>query len=290
MSALTPQAAAPAASNYEFVRGLVNTLVANGQVDIPVLPEVAARVVALATSHDSNAQRLSRLITADPALASHVMRVAASAVYMPNSPLASLQQAITWLGMAEVANIAFTVAVQGKLLNVPGQKSTVLAMWREAVVTGSWARELAGVARCDAGSAYLCGLLHQIGKPVVLQIVADVAERTRTPLTMEELMRMVGAFQIAVGEQVVREWKLPEAVAVTVRYWQEPRQAPSHQREAAVVGLAKRLADYALNDDSDLARNALMSDERAVELELSPENITNLLNRTERVLAQVRMY
>src|SRR5690349_18623927 len=110
-----------AAGNYDFIRGLVDTLVANGQVDVPVLPEVAARVMALTTSVDANAQRLSKLITADPALASHLMRVAASAAYMPNTPLNSLQQAITWLGLGEVANIAFTVAVQGKMLNVPGQ-------------------------------------------------------------------------------------------------------------------------------------------------------------------------
>jgi tRNA 2-thiouridine synthesizing protein E len=59
------------------------------------------------------------MISGDQALAAHVMRVAKSAIYQPRHPIESLQHAISWLGMAVVSDIAFTVAVPGKLLNVP---------------------------------------------------------------------------------------------------------------------------------------------------------------------------
>lgn len=276
--------------NYGFIHELLTTLVDSGQVDVPVLPEVAARVVALATSHEADVLRLSKLITSDPPLASHVMRVAASAAYMPNSPLSSLQQAITWLGLAEVANIAFTVAVQGKLLNVPDQRSEVLAMWREAVCTGVWAREMSTMVQGDPGALYLCGLLHEIGKPVVLQAMMDVSRRTRTPLTMSERGRLMNEFKTVVGAQVVRDWKLPEVVGTAVCHWQNPAVAPMNRREVGTVAFAHRLADFALNDDSDLARSALMADENAAALGIDQAGIANLLNRTERVLAQVRTY
>lgn len=276
--------------NYEFIRELLTTLIHSSQIDIPVLPQVAARVVTLATTIDVDSQRLSKLITADPALASHVMRVAASAAYMPNSPLTSLHQAITWLGLGEVANIAFTVAVQSRLLNVPGQRSEVLAMWREAVCAGIWARELAGITNLEPGTLYLCGLLHEIGKPVVLQAVTDVSQRTRTPLSARERLQMMNEFKAVVGTRVVRDWKLPEPVAVAVSYWNDHSMAATHKREATVVGLAHRMAEFALNDDSDLARTLLAADERAGELGLSPEAMVTVLNRTERVLAQVRTY
>ncbi len=287
----TPASKRPEHSgNYEFIHELVTTLVESGQVDVPVLPEVAARVVALANSHEADTQRLGKLITADPALASHVMRVAASAAYMPNSPLSSLQQAITWLGLAEVANIAFTVAVQGKVLNVPDQRSEVLAMWREAVCAGVWARELAGLLHSDPGGLYLCGLLHEIGKPIVLQAAMDASRRTRTPLTLKERARLMNEFKVAVGAQVVRDWNLPEAVAIVVRHWQQPASAPARQRETAMIALAHRLSEYALNDDSDLARSALLADENAAGLGIDEAGMKGLLNRTERVLAQVRTY
>lgn len=290
MVAVNTQSQSAPISNYEFVRRLVDTLVANRQVEIPVLPEVAARVVALSSGSDTNAQRLSRLITADPALASHVMRVAASAAYLPSSPLVSLQQAITWLGLAEVANIAFTVAVQSKLIHVPGQKGAALEFWRQSVATGVWAREIAGLAKLDPGAAYLCGLLHEIGKPVVLFAASDISGKTRTPLTPGDMIRIVNEFHVAVGEQIVFDWKLPEAVAVSLRYWSEPAKAPHYRRESAMVGLARHLADFSLNDDSDLARDAVLKDERVAELGLTAEQMTSLLNRTERVLTQVRTY
>lgn len=280
----------PTSRNYQFIREQVVAQIQSSQIDIPVLPESAARVVALATSAEADAQQLSKLITSDPALATHVMRVASSAVYMRNNPINSLQQAITRMGLAEVANIAFTVAVQGKLLNAPGQLSEVRAMWSEAVCAGIWAREIASELDMDQGTLYLCGLLHEIGKPIVLQAVADVVQRTRTPLEPHERMRLMNEYQGPVGRQVVEEWKLPAPVVAAVGYWDRPAVALTYQRESTVIGLAHRLAAFALNDKSESTRTALLADERAVALGLKPEAMEELLSRTERVLAQTRTF
>src|SRR5262245_37193582 len=94
-------------ANLEFVITRIRALLESGALEVPVLPEVAARVVAFAGNPDSDSQKLARIITTDQALASHVMRVVGTAAYQPHAPIVSLQQAITWLGMAEVADIAF---------------------------------------------------------------------------------------------------------------------------------------------------------------------------------------
>ena len=52
----------------------------------------------------------------------------------------------------------------------------------------------------------------------------------------------------------------------------------------------RRLAAFALHDQSESAREALLSDPRAKDLGLSPEKMEGLLERTERVLAQVRTF
>lgn len=280
----------PTSRNYQFVREQVVAQIQGGQVDIPILPESAARVVALATSAEADAQQLSKLITSDPGLATHVMRVASSAAYMRNNPINSLQQAITRMGFAEVANIAFTVAVQGKLLNAPGQLSEVRAMWSEAVCAGMWGREIAGQLDMDQGTLYLCGLLHEIGKPIVLQAVADVVQRTRTPLEPHERTRLMNEYQGPVGRQVVEEWKLPAPVVAAVGYWDRPAVALTYQRESTVIGLAHWLAAFALNDKSESRREALLVDQRATALGLKPEEMEDLLSRTERVLGQTRTF
>ncbi len=289
-SAQSTSGASNPASSREIVAGLVRPSVASQDIDVPVLPEIAARVVALASSEKADTTRLTRLIIADQSLATHVMRVATMAVHQPATPITSLPQAITWLGLSAVADIAFTVAMQGKILNVPGHKAQLLTMWREAVASGLWAREIAGVCRHPADAAYLQGLLHQIGRPIVVSTVVDVARRERIVLADEDLMHIVQEFERDVGELVVRCWRLPPSIAAVVRHW-EDLQAPAEFRvDAAITGLAHRFAHYALGDDSELAREALCTDGRVAELGMDETDLDILFNRTERVLAQVKTY
>ena len=175
----------------EWLRALIKT----EELDIPVLPEIAARVVALASSEEADTRQLTRLIVADQALASNVMRVATTAVYQPTHPVTALPQAITWLGLSAVADIAFTVAVQGKILNLPGHKVQLLGMWRLAVAAGLWGREIAGMAGRPADAAYLQGLLHEIGKPVVVHAIAEVAAGAGVSLPSADFSSLVGSFR-----------------------------------------------------------------------------------------------
>src|SRR5262249_28494573 len=142
----------------------------------------------------------------------------------------------------------------------------------------------------DQGTLYLCGLLHEIGKPVVLQAIADVVQKTRTPLETKERTRLMNEYQGPVGRQVVEEWKLPDPVVATVGYWDRPAVALTYAREATVIGLAHRLAAFALNDKSESARTALLADERAAALGLKAEDMEDLLSRTERVVSQTRSF
>jgi HD-like signal output (HDOD) protein len=63
-------------------------------LDVPMLPETANKVMALTQDPESNAQQLSAVIQSDPTIAGHVMRIANSSAYTPNSNLASIQQLI----------------------------------------------------------------------------------------------------------------------------------------------------------------------------------------------------
>jgi hypothetical protein len=107
--------------NCEVVHGLMERCLAGEELVVPLLPEVAVRVVRAGPKGSTNAQQLADIISADPALTMYVLRIAASAAKRPASPIVSLPHAVAWLGFDEVANIAFTLALQGKMLDVKGQ-------------------------------------------------------------------------------------------------------------------------------------------------------------------------
>ncbi len=153
-----------------------------GGLEVPMLPEIAVRVMRLTVDPRVNAEQLAALIKADVALSTSVLRVANGVTQRPSSPILSPQQALAWLGLDETANLAFTLVVQGKLLNIPRQNRVPPA----TVATGARERavgEAAGAARrVRSEHELLCGLLHNVGKPIALGIVHDAASRARRAL------------------------------------------------------------------------------------------------------------
>lgn len=273
------------ADNLEFVRGVFHALMTRGELHLPVLPEVAARVVAVAGNPDTESAGLARLIVGDQSLAAHVMRVATSAINQPRHRIESLQQAISWLGMAVISDIAFTVAVQGKLLNVPGQKARVRLMWRHAVATALWARVVADSLGSRADASYLSGLLHEIGKPACVQVIVELSGRTATPLSDEEFDALIAEFHVEVGAQLALSWHLPENVVAVVRDWANWSEAKEEREACAIVHLAHHLAGHMLAGSQMLAEDALAADPAAAHLGLGRAEIAKLCAQTEHVRA-----
>ena len=279
-----------AAENLEFVRGLFLALIKRGGLQLPVLPEIAARVVAAAGNPETDSSALARLIISDQSLAVHVMRVATSAINQPRHRIESLQQAISWLGMAIISDIAFTVAVQGKLLNVPGQKARVRTMWRHAVATALWARVVAEQLGYKADASYLSGLLHEIGKPACVQAIVELSRRTSTPLTDPEFDALIAEFHVEVGAQLAASWRLPENVVAVVRDWRVWSEAPEGRETCAIVHLAHELADHMAANSGELAIDTLAADPAAAHLGLGRAEIVGLCAQIEHVRALVDGY
>ena len=116
-------------------------------IDVPMLPKVANRVIQLTQNADSDAEELSRLIQSDQPLAAHVMRIANSALYSPSTTLVSLQQAITRLGMQIIAEIALAASINSKVFNAPGFGAIISQQLKHSLHCGLWAKEVARQCR-----------------------------------------------------------------------------------------------------------------------------------------------
>src|SRR5450631_1883062 len=99
---------------------------------IAPLPRVCAQLAELTAQQATDATQLSRLIQSDPALAGEIMRVANSPALRPRTAIVSLQQAVSWLGVAEVRNIAMAVMLRGEVFKAPGHEPESEELWREA--------------------------------------------------------------------------------------------------------------------------------------------------------------
>jgi HD-like signal output (HDOD) protein len=253
------------------------------KIDLPVLPEVAGRVMALANDPSADAARLSALIHQDQALAAHVLRIANSPAYMPRTPIASLQHAVAMLGVNQLSEIAVTISLKSGAVKIPGHEADIRQLWRHALASGAYAKEIARLRRYNVESAYLCGLLHAVGKPVVLKAVTTIAADKHILLEPGAITSFLDGYHTRVGSLIAAEWALPPQVAQAIAYYGVYEQAPSHRQEAMMTCLADRLATYILVadsfDDSTLRDHSVFAD-----LNLYPNDIDSLLSLKEKVL------
>lgn len=131
---------------------------------------------------DAEAAKLAELIHQDQALAAHVIRIANSPAYMTRNPVVSLQHAVSMLGMNLMSELAFSASIKGSAFKVPGWDDEVKSLWHYSLASGAYAKEIARMRRFNVESAYLCGLLHGIGRPVVLQTLVALS-RNRAVLS-----------------------------------------------------------------------------------------------------------
>ncbi|MEA3175749.1 MAG: hypothetical protein QOF42_3160 [Gammaproteobacteria bacterium] len=274
----------------DALRELVERFLANDELAIPLLPEVAVKVVRTGSKASGNAHSLADIIKADQSLTMYVLRIAASAAKRPVSPIVSLQHAVAWLGLDEVANIAFTLALQGKMLDVQGQQCKARRLWRHSLASALWARQLAHMLARETGLAYLCGLLHTIGKAVTLGAVHEVAQRAHHTLSAEDYDMLIEMFYREVGKSVIAAWRLPPPIPCVLAHWEDYRNAGEVQWEGNVVNVAHRLADFTLHEPHMLTRDLIVQDPAYLDLGLSAEDGEPLFDSASSISGELDRY
>jgi HD-like signal output (HDOD) protein len=274
----------------DALRELVERFLANDELAIPLLPDVAVKVVRTGSKASGNAHSLANIINADQSLTMYVLRIAASAAKRPVSPIVSLQHAVAWLGLDEVANIAFTLALQGKMLDVQGQQCKARRLWRHSLASALWARQLAHMLARETGLAYLCGLLHTIGKAVTLGAVHEVAQRAHHTLSAEDYDMLIEMFYREIGKSVIAAWRLPPPIPCVLAHWEDYRNAGEVQWESNVVNVAHRLADFTLHEPHMLTRDLIVQDPAYLDLGLSAEDGEPLFDSASSISGELDRY
>jgi putative nucleotidyltransferase with HDIG domain len=259
-------------------------------LELPLLPEAAARVVALCDDEKADARALEGVLERDPSLAAHVLRLANSSAFAAREPIVSLQQAASRLGMSALRNIVLAVSLKGRVFAVPGQEARVRAIWAHCVVAAAYARELARRLRKNVEGAFLCGLLHDVGRPIVLQATQrTLAHRTREPLPDALLEAAMDEFHEQVSGSMVTAWQLAEWTASVVTHHHAPEKAAPYEEEARITRLADILANWAATPGSSAA-DFDATDPVIQMLNLYPEDVDQLLALRERMLASAEAF
>lgn len=218
----------------------------NSPQNIAPLPRVCQQLAELTAQGAPDAAALAKLIQSDPSLAGEIMRVANSPVLRPRSPIVSLQQAVSWLGVAEVRNIAMAVMLRGEVFVAPGHEPESEELWREAWLAGLWAKEIARERRKHVESAFLAALMHRTGAALALKILSGFEAQKRTVMDAQTFANLVVEFEPSFGRLLMTNWSLPKEVQDAASEWRDYKKCV-HSDLAGTVHAAHLLATHTLH-------------------------------------------
>ena len=174
--------------------------------------------------------------------------------------------------------------MKGAIFDVPGHESYIEGLWRHAHATGRLAQEIARTRRDNVEAAFLCGLLHDIGSPVILQGLVDLSrkegcslDRACVDYAMDELHGIVGA-------KLIEEWKLPAWVQDVALHHHDPSGASAHADLVHTVALADALCDWLLLEEGEGERPGM---ELLQLLDLYDEDLDSLCSKAPAIVAEM---
>jgi len=196
---------------------------------LPALPASASRLVGLLSSGCAEIGELERVIRVDEAISAAVLRCANSVRFGRPGRVFTLRESITRLGARALLRIALAQQF-GSVLQSAGSAYGLHrgSLWRGAMAGALAAEEIARHHGVEPDLAFLCGLLRDIGKLALDQIVdpreleraADALPEEASFLEAERIL--VGADHAKIGGAIARRWGLPERIARAIENHHEP--------------------------------------------------------------------
>jgi len=206
------------------------------------LPANASEIMILALDPDVSVTQLARVTSRDQVLAARMLRLANSAYCAPLQEITTISEAVVRLGTASVRNVVLATCMASRLQsgNTYGVHGRGLAA--HGIGTAFLAQLVARVAIVNQEEAFLYGLVHDMGKLLVLQLSKDYVRGGGKAPAEDEVVALLDARHAEFGGRVLREWHLPPVIEEPVVYHHRPDECASHPIEASVCYLADRLS------------------------------------------------
>jgi HD-like signal output (HDOD) protein len=211
-------------------------------IDIPSQPQALVQLSLLLADDEINMQAAASLIETDMALAAAVMKAVNSSLYGLKGRVQSVHQAITYLGIREVAAITFEMGLRAAFPPAP----ELDPLWRRAAERGLLMGRLGVRLSLDGWAAHSAGLFEECGKAVLFRHApTHYGAMLRAAANDVELVTLehtgFGVSHDALGAALCESWGLGVAAVTCVRHHvnaQATRQLPENPSRRPICALS----------------------------------------------------
>ena len=193
---------------------------------MPAFPKSVQRILELTRDVNCSPKELIMVIEKDPVMTMKLLRILNSAYYSFPKQITSVNQSVVYLGLNTVKNMALSFAAMGTLPKDNAAGFDVQRYLMHSLTTASLARAVCqkySKDGTDPADCYIAGLLHDFGKVVFAQFLAEEFKEALVrsseqliPLHTAE-QQIIGTDHTVVGGMLVERWQFPEKLTENIR-------------------------------------------------------------------------
>ncbi len=214
--------------------------------DLPPLPSIVMKAMEMTLDPNISIRSLQQVISQDQALSAKILRIVNSAMYALRREVSTVSHAVAVLGLETVKSVIMAASAERVFQTAKDLGTKLMSdhSWGTALAARSIARR---VRYENPEEALICGLMHDIGKPVLLQNLRPqyteiISEVYGGSSSFHQLELLAFGFSHAhVGAMLARKWNFPPQLAEAVGYHHNPLSAASYKPLACIVNLANML-------------------------------------------------
>lgn len=218
-----------------------------GLDDLPSLPAVVMELLSNIDQEDIDISVLARKVAIDQALTAKTLRLANSSAFGLQVKATTIGQAMTYLGFQSTRNLIMAAAMTGCFPSGRCPSFDDKAFWRLSIATAACARVLARHMRFNQDVAFTAGLLHGIGRLVLVtrypeQYDAVLRENKRLDGNLRDTERtLLGIDHILAGAALAEHWQFSGTMQQAIAFHHAP-EMPGAGFLATIVHVSNAVA------------------------------------------------
>lgn len=219
-------------SSLDPVLNEVYDLIRKGAIDIPPLPTEMQLLMEKINNPALTIDQIVECLT-DPLLVSKVLRVCNSPFYGRRGKVGTLRDAVVYMGLKSLMSIVTVNALSGFS---PHHAEQIEQILHHSMMVGMIAKQLARDMGGNHDQAFVCGLLHDLGWIVMLEMLS------KYDLDKEKRDQLMREHHETLGALVAKKWNFSEEIQEVIKYHHTPEKAQNYKNMVQIIFLSNQLA------------------------------------------------
>jgi HD-like signal output (HDOD) protein len=264
-----------------------------GEIDLPTLPKINLKYNEL-VNKGANNQEIAEFLKQDAAISSKLISISNSSYYRGVVENKTVEQAINRLGLQTTKQTVDTISQRSLYIASKAKYSGIIeALWEHSLSCAHACQLISESLNGKiGGDLFTMGLLHDIGKLFLLQVVGEMeknAQGTDEP-TKQDLEKWLHEHHCKAGATLLTKWGFPAEFVRAALHHEDPGGTDTISDELLVVHVSNELVKTILYEHTDQQVTEPAESEFTRKLGMTPEMVAGVRDQVKIRIEHLKDY